>query len=95
MTDDGDILYVFPGFAGGDKARKGRTSKAKTMEAFEADERTSEASETRFTATPEVLQFEVRYLQLSFCRNIDKMNLSGINVWILNEFVHLLFCVAY
>lgn len=60
MTDDGDILYVFPGFAGGEKARQGRTGKAKTIEAFEADERMSEASENGFTATPEVLQFEVR-----------------------------------
>lgn len=56
MTDDGDILYVFPGFAGGSKARKGR----RTMEDFEVDERMSNASEKGITATPEVLQFEVQ-----------------------------------
>ena len=60
MTDDGDILYVFPGFAGGENASRGRTGKASTMKAFEADQRTNEASEKGFTATPEVLQFEVR-----------------------------------
>lgn len=59
MTDDGDILYVFPGFSGGEQARKGRTGKTKTRESFEADQRMSDASEKGFTTTPEVLQFEV------------------------------------
>lgn len=58
VTDDGDVLYIFPGFAGGDKARKGRASKGRTVEEFEADQR-SERGDTGFTATPEVLQFEV------------------------------------
>eukprot|EP00752_Nemacystus_decipiens_P005501 g4979.t1 len=58
VTDDGDILYVFPGFAGGEKARNGRTGKSKAMEAFEADQRMREAGEKGFTATPEILQFE-------------------------------------
>lgn len=67
VTDDGDILYVFPGFAGGNKARKCRTGKAKTMEAFETDQRMGEASEQRFEAMPEVLQFEVQYNAAFLC----------------------------
>ncbi|CAM9339298.1 unnamed protein product [Ectocarpus sp. 12 AP-2014] len=48
VTSDGDILYVFPGFARGKRGREGN---------IEADFR-SEESETGSTAAPEVLQFE-------------------------------------
>lgn len=51
VTNDGDILYVFPGFARGKRGRAGN---------IEADYR-SEESETGSTAAPEVLQFEVPY----------------------------------
>ncbi|CAM9356829.1 unnamed protein product [Ectocarpus sp. 8 AP-2014] len=48
VTSDGDILYVFPGFARGKRGRDGNV---------EADY-PSEGSETDPTAAPEVLQFE-------------------------------------
>lgn len=51
VTGDGDILYVFPGFARGKGSREGNV---------EADY-LSEGSETGSTAAPEVLQFEVPY----------------------------------
>ncbi|CAN0336374.1 unnamed protein product [Pylaiella littoralis] len=57
VTNDGDVLYIFPGFAGGDKERKGRVDKARMIEEVEAGQR-SERGEAVFTATPEVLQFE-------------------------------------
>lgn len=58
VTNDGDVLYIFPGFAGGDKERKGRVDKARMVEEVETGQR-SERGEAVFTATPEVLQFEV------------------------------------
>ncbi|CAB1105761.1 unnamed protein product [Ectocarpus sp. CCAP 1310/34] len=60
VTDDGDILYVFPGFAAKGEACEGRAAagEAPTLEAFEAEQRGGGGEEKEFTATPEVLQFE-------------------------------------
>lgn len=66
VTGDGDVLYIFPGFACGDKERNGRGDRARMVEELDNDER-GEGAESRVTATPEVLQFEVPHDTAPYC----------------------------
>ncbi|CAM9101967.1 unnamed protein product, partial [Hapterophycus canaliculatus] len=57
VTSDGDILYVFSGFADKSKEPTGLDNTAQTLEDYETDQLNAEGVKG-FSTTPEVLQFE-------------------------------------